>query len=291
MFLQQLVNGLTIGSTYALVAIGYTMVFGVLELVNLSHGTVYMLGAYISAIIMTTVIGFWPAFLLSLITCGLVGICIDRFALFPLRKNNASKTAALISTVGISTFLQNAILLIFGTESKPFPNVFNLGNFTVGNVVIGYIQIIIFILALILMLATSFLVYRTEMGRAMRATAQNVEATKLMGIDVDKVITFTFFFGSFLAAIAGTLIGMYYRSVDITMGFTVGMKTFASAVLGGIGILPGAMLGGIIIGVAETLVAGYLSAGYKDAVAFIILIFVLLVKPSGLLGRKNIVKV
>lgn len=293
MFVQQLVNGITIGSTYALVAIGYSMVFGVLELINFAHGSVYMVGAYFTLMIYLGMGGkhFALAFVLSLVCSALVGFSIDRLALRPLRKSGAPKTTALIATLGFSTIIENCVLLFFGTEAKPFPNVLDFGYLDWAGARISYLQIIILATALFLMCATSLLVYKTKLGKAMRSTSQNSEAAALMGINVQGVIGITFMLGSALAAVAGTLVGMYYESISVTLGFTTSMKTFASAVLGGVGILPGAMLGGMLMGIIETLAASYVSSGYRDAIAFAILILVLLVKPTGLLGKKTMDKV
>lgn len=292
MFLQQIVNGLTIGSFYALVAIGYSMVFGVLELTNFAHSAVFMMGGYVACVALQAGVSFPVAFLLALITCGAIGILIDRSCLMPMRKRGAKRISYLICTIGLSTFLQNLINLVFGSESIPFKEVLVRRQYTIGsNLVISNLQIIIWIMSIILVAVTTFLVNKTKLGASMRAVAQNPTAAKLMGVNTDRVITFTFFLGSTLAAVAGTMFAMYYYSVDLQMGFTVGMKTFASAVLGGIGSLPGAVVGGYLIGIIEALFAGYISSGFKDAIGFIVLIIVLLVRPSGLMGRKSVSKV
>lgn len=291
MFFQQLVNGLTLGSTYALVAIGYTMIFGILELINFSHGSVYMAGAYITLVLTFVFKGnFILAFAFSLILTGILGALVDRLALRRLRIKKSTKIITLISTIGIQTFIDNCILVFFGSETKVFPN-FLEGTFKIGTTIISYIQVMIFVVTLILMILLSLLVYKTKIGKAMRATAQNMDAATLMGINVNLVITGTFFIGSVLAAVAGTMIGMYYQSIDGSMGFVIGLKTFASAVLGGVGILPGAMVGGMLLGVIETIGASYVSSGYRDAIAFAILIIFLIFKPTGLLGKKEINKV
>ncbi|WP_066496381.1 branched-chain amino acid ABC transporter permease [Abyssisolibacter fermentans] len=287
MIVQQLINGLTIGSTYALVAIGYTMVFGILELVNFSHGSVYMTGAFLTLIFLTSFgANFFLAFVISIILTGLLGVMVDRCALKPLRKKNAPKVSSLISTIGVSIFLQNLVMMICGSETKNFPLIIDLGSFNIGEASISYLQIIIFSICILLLIALQILVNKTKVGKAMRATAQNMEAARLMGINVNTIITLTFFIGAALASVAGTMVGMYYQTVDYAMGFMVGLKAFAAAVLGGIGVLPGAMLGGLTIGIIETITAGYFNAGYRDAVAFAILIIVLIFKPSGLLGKQ-----
>ena len=274
-----------------MVAVGYTMVFGVLELTNFAHSSVFMLGAYIAATILNNALGTTLAVVVAIVGCGLFGVLIDRAALMPMRKRGASRVSYMICTIGLSTFLQNAIQMLFGSQAMPYPEVFFQGNIQIGNATMSYLQIFTVLLTVVLMIGTTLMVNKTKMGAAMRAVAQNQSAARLMGVNVNNVITFTFFIGSALAAVAGIMIGMYYRSVDLTLGFTVGMKTFASAVLGGIGVLPGAVLGGFSIGVLESLFAGYVSSGFKDAVAFIILIAVLLIKPAGLLGKKSINKV
>lgn len=292
MLLQQLVNGLTIGSTYALVSIGFTMVFGVLELTNFANGSLYMLGAYLSLMLYSaTRHHFFLAFFLSIILTGIAGYCLDRFALRHLRKTNAPKLAGLITTLGMSMIFDNGIMLIFGSESKSFPNQFDFGRIYIGETIVSWTQIIIMVTACILMLALSFIVNKTKLGKAMRSTAQNVEAAKLMGININNIISFTFIVSGILACISGTMVGMYYQTVDVNMGAMIGMKTFASAILGGVGILPGAVVGGLLIGVIETIAAGYISTGYRDAIAFTVLIIVLLFKPNGLFGHRQINKV
>jgi branched-chain amino acid transport system permease protein len=287
MIFQQLVNGLTLGSTYALTAVGYSMVFGILELVNFTHGSIYMVGAFLTLIFLTALkLNFFVSFLLSIILTGVLGILADRIALYPLRKRNAPKVTALISTIGVSIFLQNFVMLALGSETKNFPMAINFGSINVFSTKISVLQIIIFATSLVLMSGLNFLIQRTKIGKAMRATAQNSEAAKLMGIDVNVIIMITFFIGSALASVAGTMVGMYYQTVDPFIGYMAGLKAFAAAVLGGIGVLPGAMIGGLLIGVIETLAAGYISAGYRDAIAFAVLVLVLVVKPSGLLGKQ-----
>lgn len=292
MFLQQLINGITIGSIYALVSIGFTMVFGVLELTNFANGSLYMLGAYLSLMLYTsTRMPFFLAFFLSILLTGAAGFLLDRIALRRLRNKKAPKLTALITTLGMSMIFDNFIMLVFGSETKSFPNQFNFGSFEVCGAVISWVQIIILITAIILMLMLSFVVYKTKIGKAMLCTAQNAEAARLMGINVNSVIAFTFIISGVLACISGNLVGMYYQTVSVTMGASVGMKTFASAILGGVGVLPGAMVGGLLVGVIETFAAGYISSGYRDSIAFLVLIVVLLFKPSGLFGSKQINKV
>lgn len=291
MFLQQLINGLTIGSTYALVAIGFSMVYGILELTNLAHSSVFMFGAYMATFVLIQSLPPVLAIAASIISCGMIGIFLDRFALMPMRKNGAIRSSYLTCTIGFATFLQNLIIILFGAEALPFPDIFPRTAIQIGNAVVSYMQILIFALTIILMIVTTFIINKTKIGRSMTAVAQNQVAARLMGINIDRVITFTFFFGSALAAVSGIMVGMYYRSVDTTFGFTVGSKTIASAVVGGIGVLPGAVLGGLLIGIAESMFAGYVNASFKDAVAFILLILILLLKPEGLIGKKRVNKV
>lgn len=298
MFLQQIINGLAIGSIYALVTVGFTMVYGVLELINFAHSSFYMLGAYIALFSMTsllgsvTIPGFLIGLLLSIIITGGLGAFMDKVALEPIRKKNGEPITALLSTVGIQTAINNSILLIFGTVPVAFPDVFNLGRFTIGeDTIVQVIQVGIFTLAIVLMIVLSYLVYKTRFGSAMRAISQNSTAASLMGINVNHIITITFFIGTAVAAISGTMVGTYYQRVDTLMGASVGLKSFAAAVLGGMGSVPGAMLGGLLIGLLETLFAAYISSGYRDIVAFVILIGVLIIKPSGLFGKQTIDKV
>ena len=292
MLLEQILNGLTIGSTYALVAIGFTMVFGVLELVNFANGSIYMLGGYITLMVYLGLGGhFILAFILSIILTGAVGFAMDRIVLSHLRAKKAPKLTGLIATMGVSTIIDNVILLFFGSQNKPYTNMIDFGRFYIGDTAINSSQLVILAVALVLMVLLSLLTYCTKLGKAMRCTAQNADAAKLMGINVNLIIALTFFISSMLAAVAGTMVGMYYQSIDINAGFTVGMKPMASAVLGGVGVLPGAMVGGLLVGLFETLGASYISAGYRDAIAFAILILVILFKPAGLFGRKKSNKV
>lgn len=292
MFFEQVINGLTIGSIYALVAIGYTLVFGVLELVNFANGSVYLLGGYLALMTYLSWGGhFWICLLLAVVCCGLVGLGLDFFALKRLRSKNAPRLAGLITTMGVSTVIDNVILLFFGSETKSYPNMITLPSLTIGDVSISSNQLVILGIAVLLMVLLSIMTYKTKLGKAMRCTSQNMNAAKLMGINTQAIISLTFVISSALAAIAGVLVGMYYQTIDISSGFVVGMKTMASAVLGGVGVLPGAMLGGLIIGVVETLGASYFNAGYRNAYAFIILIVIILIKPSGILGKKKVTKV
>ena len=291
MFLQQIVNGLTIGSIYALVAIGYSLVFGVLRLINFANGAEYMLGAYFVYILMTTFGAKAPlAIPLAIVALGAVGYLVDFVGLRRLRKKNAPRMSALISTLGVGTFIENAIQIWVGTETKSYPNFLNFGRITIGKTIISWTQIIIFVTCILLMVAVSFVVYKTKIGKSMLAVSKDQMCASLMGINVSLVITLTFVVAAMLACVSGVLVGSYYQNIDTNMSFIVGMKTFAAAVLGGVGSLPGAVAGGLIVGLAESIGASYVSAGYRDAIAFAILIIVLLVKPSGLFGKNNVEK-
>lgn len=289
-FLQQTINGLSIGSIYALIALGYTMVYGIIKLINFAHGEIFMFGSYMGMIAITVLnLPFYVAFIFSMITTALLGVIIERVAYKPLRKS--SRIAALITAIGVSFLLQNAMLQIMGARIYAFPQVFNNRVFNVYGVRINLIQIVIFVVSILLMVALQLLVKKTSVGRAMRAVSVDKEAAALMGVNVDRIITLTFAIGSALAAAAGIMVGLYYIRVYPFMGFTPGLKAFVAAVFGGIGIIPGAMIGGFVIGLIETFVAGYGSTLYKDAVVFGILILVLLIKPSGLLGKNEKEKV
>jgi branched-chain amino acid transport system permease protein len=312
-FLQQLINGVSLGAIYSLIALGYTMVYGVLKLINFAHGDVYMVGAFMgyylanglgargAQAIGASAEGFIARGLLgtgtmepSLITalvvmllamaiCALLGVIIERFAYRPVRKY--SRLTALITAIGVSLLLENGGQVVFGADPKFFPELFRKRNIDLfGGASINTADIIVLLIALALMIGLQFVVFRTKTGRAMRAVSFNLQSAKLMGINTDRIIMFTFALGSALAAAAGVLVAIRIPRIDPLMGILVGLKAFVAAVLGGIGNIPGAVLGGLLIGITETMVAGYLSSTYKDAVAFAILILILLFRPSGLLG-------
>lgn len=283
-FLQQVINGLSVGSIYALIALGYTMVYGIIKLINFAHGDIYMLGAYVGFVVTTYLgMGFFPALILSMVVCAVIGVVIERIAYKPLR--HATRIAALITAIGVSYFLEASTQRIMGTGAKTYPNILSKVNYEIGGVIISNHQIMIFTITIILMLLLQFVVKKTKIGRSMRAVSVDEDAAKLMGVNVNATISITFAIGSALAGAAGILIGIYYNSINPLMGMLPGVKAFIAAVFGGIGIIPGAMFGGFFIGVAETLVAGYGSSLYKDAVVYIILIIILIVKPAGLLGK------
>ncbi len=291
MILQELANGLTLGMVYALIAVGYSLVFGILRLVNFSHGSVYAFGAHITMVFVGFNFGIFPALLISIIATGILGITIDKVALAPLRTKKSKGIAALITTIGISYIIQNLLMTVFGSQTKFFPKLFDYGTINVGGVKIGTTQIFIFFVSVILLAFLSFIIRGTKIGLGMRAVEQNQKAASLMGINVNFIVTFTFFLGGASAAIAGTLISGYYQMVYPGMGYLAGLKAFSAAVLGGIGVLHGSIIGGLVIGVSESFAATYIGGGYRDATAFIILIIVLLIKPTGLFGKKGITKV
>ena len=283
-FAQQLINGVSLGSIYALIALGYTMIYGIIKLINFAHGDIYMLGAYMG-FVATTMLGlsFLPALIFAMVAAALAGIFIERVAYRPMR--NAPRIAILITAIGVSFFLEYGMILIATPQPRTFPAVFDATIYNVGGLIINSQQIVILVSALVLMGALTYIVNHTKAGKAMRAVSFDTDAAQLMGINIDKVISMTFALGSALAAAAGVLVGVYYNSIDPLMGMMPGMKAFVAAVLGGIGIIPGAMLGGIIMGIVEAMVSGFFSSTFRDAAAFGILILILLYKPSGLLGK------
>jgi len=293
MFLQQIINGLTVGSVYALIALGYTMVYGILGLINFAHGEIYMIGAYLGVIFfgIFTALGLTATnlplsivltFLLAIVYSSAYGYTIERVAYRPLR--HAPRLSPLITALGISIFLQNYVMLSQGAKDKVFPSLIS-GGVSIGNATVSYLQLIIMLTSLILMTALHFFITKTRLGTAMRATAQDKKMASLLGINVDSVISATFVIGSGLAAAGGVMIAMHYGLINFYMGYVAGLKAFTAAVLGGIGNIPGAMFGGILLGLVESFGAGYISAEYKDVFAFAILILVLIFKPSGLLGE------
>ncbi len=294
--LQQLVNGLAWGSIYALIALGYTMVYGVLRLINFAHGDVYMVGAmigYYAARIVTgggTFLRFTAVMLISMLVCALLGGLIERLAYRPLRK--APRINALITAIGVSLFLEYFGQYLFGADPKFFPSLIETREvLNFHGVVLNNIQVAIFSVSFLLMFAMQWFVQKTKTGKAMRAVSYSHTAAQLVGIPVDRVISMTFMLGSVLAAAAGILVGLSNPKIDPLMGLMPGLKAFVAAVLGGIGNIPGALIGGLIMGIAETLVAGYLSSTYRNALAFVILILILLIKPSGIFGKSTQEKV
>jgi branched-chain amino acid transport system permease protein len=295
-FLQQMINGLTLGSVYALIALGYTMVYGILEFINFAHGEVYMLGAYFGIILLGffTAIGLTAfclplavglALLLAVVFCSSYGFTIEKLAYKPLR--NAPRLSPLISAIGVSIFLQNYVMLTQGATDKVFPSIAGDAGFALFSSRMTYLQASIIVVSAVIMVLLHLFVMKTKTGKAMRAVAQDKTMASLVGINVNTVISVTFIIGSGLAAVAGVMVAMYYGLVNYFIGYTAGIKAFTAAVLGGIGNIPGAMLGGIVLGLVESLGASYVSSEYKDAYAFIILIVILLLRPEGLLGKPS----
>ncbi len=300
MFTQQLINGLALGAVYALIALGYTMVYGILQLINFAHGEVYMLGAYLGIIIlgMLTSLGLTAyslplslliTVLVSMAFCAAYGAAIERVAYRPLR--NATKLAPLISAVGTSIILQNAVMLFQGKEYKNLPPMLPPKGVSVFGANVSPVQIFILISSILLMIVLHLFVAKTRFGKAMRATSQDNVMAGLVGININQVISVTFMIGSALAAVAGVMVTLYYGVVYFFMGYLAGIKAFTAAVLGGIGSIPGAMLGGFVLGLIENFGASYISSVYKDAFAFVVIIITLIIRPAGLLGQKSVDKV
>ena len=283
-FLQQMVNGISLGSIYALIALGYTMVYGIIKLINFAHGDVYMIGAYIGFAATTYAnLGFIPALIISMIACAVLGIVIEKVAYKPLR--HSSRIAVLITAIGVSLLLEYVMMFFVGAEVRSYPKVLSDAAYNLGPVRISMQQIYIVATAIALMILLQFIVHKTKTGKAMRAVSVDSDAAQLMGIRVDKTISFTFAIGSAFAGAAGVLVGIYYNSIDPLMGIMPGLKAFVAAVFGGIGSIPGAMIGGLSIGIMETLVSGYGNSMYRDAAVFAFLIIILIFKPTGLLGK------
>jgi branched-chain amino acid transport system permease protein len=298
-FLQQIVNGLTVGSFYALVALGYTMVYGVIRLINFAHGDLYMVGAFVGFALLSSFSGallnlsgvlLVPlVFIVPMATVGILGILIERLAYRPLRR--APRLSPLITAVALSLALEESAKLIWGASFQVFPGILPNTIWHLGGVEISLMQLVILPVTVALMLALYLFVGGTMLGKAMRAVAIDQDAAQLMGINVDNVIALTFFIGAMLAAAAGVMSGAYYSEIDFNMGFLLGLKAFTAAVLGGIGNIPGAMLGGYVLGLLETLAAGYIASEWKDVFAFSILIIVLVIRPTGILGERVVEKV
>ena len=302
-FVQLTVNGLTLGSVYALVALGFSMVYGILKLLNFAHGDVMMVGAFVGWGTLnwlggaeSPAVAIWVTITLLVLTAmvagGLLGVAIERFAYRPLR--NAPRIAPLISALGVSFFIQNSVLLLYGADFRSYDTDF-LVDLDVGIDVwvlrVWAIRLLVIAAAIVMMLGLVLLVHRTKLGKAMRATSFDREAAAMMGIDVDRVIAATFFIGSALAGAAGVLVGLVFFQINHFMGFAYGLKGFTAAVVGGIGSIPGAMLGGLVIGLAEAYTVGYLTSSFRDVIVFSILILFLLVRPQGILGRPDVSKV
>jgi branched-chain amino acid transport system permease protein len=284
-FVQQIVNGLSLGSIYALIALGYTMVYGIVKLINFAHGDVFMVGAFIGFYSITVLdLGFFPALIITMAACALFGILIEKIAYKPLR--NATRIAALITAIGVSLLIEYGTIYIRGAQPEAYPgDVLPSKNIDILGVSINSQSLTILGVSLALMLLLQFVVHKTKIGKAMRAVSFDAEAAKLMGVDVNQTISATFAIGSALAGAAGVIFGIYYIKIEPLMGIIPGLKAFVAAVLGGIGIIPGAMVGGLVLGVIESLVSAVGYSLWRDGVAFIVLILILIFRPSGLFGK------
>ena len=293
-FLQQLINGLAVGGIYALVALGYTMVYGVLKLINFAHGDIFTIGAYLGMTLlvsgslsgsMTPVLAVGLVVIIVFGLVALLGVALERVAYRPLRK--ANRLAAVVSALGASIVFQNAVMLIYGARVYVYPeNLIPTLTFNIFGLNVPVMRVIVIVSSLVLMLALYAFINRTRMGTAIRAVAIDQGAARLMGINVDRVISLVFFIGAGLGGVAGVMVGTYYGQIDFTMGWSYGLKAFTAAILGGIGNIPGAMIGGLLLGVIEALGASYLAMAWKDAIAFLVLILILIIRPTGLLGER-----
>ena len=286
-FLSFLISGLSLGSVYALIALGYTMVYGIAKMLNFAHGDVIMVGAYLIYVVSTMQgLPLWVGILASVVGCTALGMLIERLAYKPLR--GAQSLAVLITAIGVSYFLQNAALLIFGSSPKSFTPVISRDPISLfgGELKVSWVAILTLIVSVLIMIALTIFISRSKQGKAMRAVSEDRDAAQLMGINVNRTITLTFAIGSALAAVAGILLCSSYPTLTPYTGAMPGIKAFTAAVFGGIGSVPGAMLGGVLIGIIQMLASGYISTQLSDAIVFAVLIIVLLVKPTGLLGKK-----
>ena len=283
--IQQLVNGISLGSIYALIALGYTMVYGIVKLINFAHGDVFMVGAFIGFYSITILdLGFFPALLISMVACAIFGVLIERIAYKPLR--NATRIAALITAIGVSLFIEYGTIYIRGAQPEAYPDgIVPLKTLEIFGVKISGQSILILGTSLILMILLQFIVHKTKIGKAMRAVSHDMDAARLMGINVNNTISATFAIGSALAGAAGVVFGVYYTKIEPLMGIIPGLKAFVAAVLGGIGIIPGAMTGGLLLGVIESLVSAAGFSLWRDGVAFVVLILILIFRPAGLFGK------
>ena len=284
-FFSQLINGLSLGSIYALIALGYSMVYGIILLLNFAHGDVIMVGAYMSWFVMNQ-LGLGPvtAVCATIITCTLLGVVIEKIAYTPLR--SAPRISLLITAIGVSYFLQNAALLIWSSNPKSFPNMLGSKSFTIGSATITSTALLTIVVCVVIMIGLTLFTSKTKMGKAMRAVSEDKSAAQLMGINVNSTISMTFAIGSGLAAIAGVLLCSAYPTLMPTTGSMPGIKAFTAAVFGGIGSIPGAMIGGVLLGIIEIFAKAYISTQLSDAIVFAVLIVILIVKPTGLLGKK-----
>jgi branched-chain amino acid transport system permease protein len=291
-FLQYVVNGLTSGAFLALVALGYTMIYGIIRLINFAHGDVVMVGSFVGYVVVTTLVAqHWPVAAVVLVALvsgmaltGALGMLIERVAYQPLL--DSSRLAILISALGVSLALEEGVRIIFGAGFSSYPNILPAANFSIGGARVSYVQLSMFGLCLLLMLGLYLFVHRTATGTAMRALAMDRDAARLMGINVERIIILTFLLGSVLAGASGVMQGLYYSQINFIMGFLIGLRAFTAAVLGGIGNIPGAMVAGLLIGLIGSFSDGYISSEWTDAIIFAVLIGVLVVKPTGLFGER-----
>jgi branched-chain amino acid transport system permease protein len=297
-FVQHLINGLSIGSVYALIALGYTMVFGILQLINFAHGDVYMLGAFIGLYVAryfhfgesSSIVSLLVTLVAAMVGCAMAGFVIERFAYRPLRRS--PRVNVLITAVGVSLFLEFSGQLLFGSDPKFFPQLYTpTGDWSIGELKINPLQVLVFGISITLMVVLQYIIFRTRLGRAMRAVSFNHDLASLMGIPTDRVISYTFMLGSALAGAAGVLVGLTYPKIDPLMGTMPGLKAFVAAVLGGVGNIAGAVIGSITLGLAEEFLVGYWAPTFRDALAFAVLILILLFKPTGLFGVRRTEKV
>lgn len=283
--IQQLVNGISLGSIYALIALGYTMVYGIIKLINFAHGDVFMIGSFVGYYAVTGLgLSFLPALLLAMIICALFGVTIERIAYKPLR--NATRIAALITAIGVSLFIEYGTIYVRGAKAVAYPSDV-LPNYSIDlfGATISVQSLLILAVSVLLMIVLQFIVHKTKTGKAMRAVSFDADAARLMGINVNNTISATFAIGSALAGAAGVIFGIYYIKIAPLMGIVPGIKAFVAAVLGGIGIIPGAMVGGLFLGVLETIVSAAGFSLWRDGVVFVVLILILIFKPSGLFGK------
>ncbi len=300
-FLQQIINGLTIGAFYALIALGYTMVYGVLKLINFAHGDLFALGAYLGFTLILTpfLASFVPSLLLTLLAIFLIvmgavaltGVIMERIAYRPLRR--AGRLAPVISALGVSIFLENAMMLTYGTKYRVYPKgILPDIRWSIGGASMTFMQLIVLLISFLMMAGLYSFVQYTRVGTAMRAVALDHDTSRLMGINVNRIITLVFLIGPALGAAGGIMVGLYYGRINFVLGWIYGLKAFTAAILGGIGNIPGAMVGGILLGILETLAAGYIPQGgaWKDAIAFLVLILILIFRPTGLLGERVVEK-
>lgn len=290
--LQQVINGVSLGSIYALIALGYTMVYGIINLINFAHGDIYMIGAYVGYFCMTFLgLGVFPSLVIAMVVCAVIGVTIEKIAYKPLR--NSPRITVLITAIGVSLFLQYVTMYFMKANVRSYPPLTGIlaDTINLGGIIISMKQVLIVAITVILVVSLQIIVKNTRIGKAMRAVSLDKDAAELMGINVNNTISFTFALGSALAGAAGVLVGIYYNSINPLMGAMPGLKAFVAAVFGGIGLIPGAFIGGYFIGAIEVLVAGYGNSMYRDAVVFAILIVILIVKPAGLLGKNTREKV